>query len=616
MYERNAIVLERYFYKIFKFTDDSNLRDNYYNYRKLFECYGALCESQEKEKQCNEEFLVANKEIENFQKEQEKLYNKSAKFEYSRYIIFCNSTEKVENIEKHLNKVNEDVQKNNEALRELGEKFVMAVKNYNEKKENLKALTESREKAQKEYDEVYLNAKNCYEGITEEIIKYAKAFISSDNKDNKNELQSIFEDNGKKEKNQFDPDVISNTISKSFDIYKQEIEVYLTGYDRISKLFEEIETNTVKIDKHTKYYKDSKGKLDFLNAEKEYIVQFLDNERIGAIYDKKTHRKLMLEACKKFVLDFEQIEKLFDIIVKEAAGRWTKKIYKENYNKEYLLNLENASVEPSLDTSRMRQDAIALMNLNYWRFEGMSSVYNIFENIVTTIYERDLSEFLPAQPEPEVVEDVVENKEDFKGTSESIESLDSTEDTNNISDIQIQSKEKSSKIMPKETEVSSKSRVVYRSSKIALANAIYYSLQTQEFAPNEENIEEEIYEIPENVQEILEESEDSVEEVKTKQKSDNLKEENIYDLSKLDNIDEEDDTEDEEVKMFDIENDEKYIEDEELYETDDTDGDSILDIYFSDSKNKGDSASNDTGKKVGLFKKLVGFNSKSKKEEV
>ena len=609
MYERNAIVLERYFYGIFNFKSSSNLRDNYYNYRKLFECYGVLCDAKEKESTCQREFDEATKEVARLQKNQEKLYNKSAKFEYSRYIIFCNTTEKTEDIEKHLNKVNEDVQKNNEELRELGENLVKAVSDYNQKEANLKEAKEARDCAQRDYDETYTKAKECYDAITEELLDSTKQFIKSDNKDNKKELQEIFEDNGKKERNQFDPDVISNTIIKSLEIYKIEMDIYLAGYDRISKLFEEIETDAVKTDKHTKYYKDSKAKLDFLSAEKDYIVQFLDNERIGAIYDKKAHRKLMLEACKKFVLDFAQIEKLYDIIIKEAAGRSTKKIYKENYNKEYLIDLEESSVEPSLDTGKMRQEAIAFVNLNYWRAAGMQSVYSTFEEVVTTIYEKDLSEFMPepepeieeieetaveAEPEIQVIEEIVAEAEseipeieevavETESEVEKIEenvaeaeseipeieeiAVETESEVPEIEEIAVEAEsevpEVEESVVEEEAEVPEieeiaieeepdvpeieeivveeepevpeieettmeadsendeveeipeeqivvddkpRSRVLYYSSKVDLANAIYYSLQREFSSSTEDSTEEEseeIYEVPERVQEIL-----------------------------------------------------------------------------------------------------------------
>ena len=590
MYERNAIVLERYFYKIFDFNNNSNLKENYFNYRKLFESYGTLCETKKIEENSKKEFEIASKEISKLQKCQEKLYNKSAKYEYSRYIIFDNIKEKPEDIEKHLKKVNEDVQKNNEELKELGEKFVQAIISYNEKELNLKLAITERENAQKEYNDIYSRAQKCYDEISDIMIYNAKNFINSENKENRKELQDIFEENGKNERNTFDTDVILNTINKSIDIYKVEIEVYLTGIDRISRLFEEIENNSVKLEKHTKYYRDSKAKLDFLFAEKDYIVQFLDNERIGAIYDKKVHRKLMLEACKKFVIDFEQIDKLYDIILKEIAGRSTKKIYKENYNKEYLVKLESASVEPSLDTGKMRQDAIAFMNLNYWRLEGIKSVYNAFEKIVVEVYGKDLSEFIPESLKINIIEEEENNSEELQ--EEKFEDV-FVEENENVQEVEIPK----NKVM----------RRVYYSSKKVLANAIYFSLQTHEFSKSnqfrkfeEDKTEDDKYSIPENVKAILENVEKEESENFDKVEIDNNSE-SVFDLNKLDEIE------------YDEEgaNEANYDVSDEASESE---------IYFNDTDLDNEFDNHETSvekinKKVGLFKKLVGFNAAKRKRE-
>ena len=51
---------------------------------------------------------------------------------------------------------------------------------------------------------------------------------------------------------------------------------------------------------------------------------------MSAMNGKKAHEKLMLDACENFDLDIKQIDNLYELILKEAAGRATKKSYK-NY---------------------------------------------------------------------------------------------------------------------------------------------------------------------------------------------------------------------------------------------------------------------------------------------
>lgn len=640
MYERNAIVLERYFNKIFHFNDESNLRQNYYNYRKLFECYGILCDAKEKEKNSQEDFEKISKEISKIQKTQEQLYDKGAKYEYSRSIIFGNIEEETDKIEKHLNKVAEDAQKNTDELRELGNKFVESVIDYNEKNAILQDAISQREKAQSDYDEIYSKSKKCYEDITEDALNEYREFLNSENKDLKKDLQNTFEENGKNEKNQFDLDVISNTINKSVEIYKKEIEVYLFGIDRVSKLFEEIETDSVKTDKHNKYYRDSEAKIKFLDSEKDYVIQFLDNERIGAIYDKKTHRKLMLESCKKFVLDFEQIDKLYEIILKEIAGRSTKKIYKENYNKQYLFELENASIEPSLDTGKMRQEAIAFMNLNYWRASGMASVYETFEEIATTIYNKDLTEFLPKLEEPEVEEEpkaIEESKATEEPKEENIETIVENQEIvkeevqENITEVTPQETEEIAQVEEVKEEKKAPKRLYY-SSKKQLAKAIFYSLQQYDFAgtanaklPKAEEVKEEAsdeeYSVPENVEAILA----NIEKEEQLKEAEKAKAQEIEEIEKIENDEsfvyseaddveyEADDITAEEVERLNAK--EEYEEDE--------DEDSILEIYFNDNKEdevKEESSIKEKAqkftRKVGLLQRLARLNAKKNDEEV
>ena len=111
-------------------------------------------------------------------------------------------------------------------------------------------------------------------------------------------------------------------------------------YDKTKRLLNEIENEDIKLDKYQKTLRDVSVKLEFLKAEKEYIVSFLDNERMTAINGLKAHKVMMAEACEKFELDIEQFENLYQLVLREIAGKSTKKAYNELYNKEYLKNIE------------------------------------------------------------------------------------------------------------------------------------------------------------------------------------------------------------------------------------------------------------------------------------
>lgn len=424
MYERNAIVLERYFDKLFGFSSKNNLKENYFNYRKLLEDYKKYTLATEAENKATEEFNQVSNEIAKIQKTQEKLYNKGVKFEYSRYVIFNNIEEKPKEIEKYLSKVEKDITQNTETLKELDEDFVAKVIEYNEKKETLEKCQKENREAKEDFETILEKTKASYLNIPEDYVNIAKEFTVSENKDIKKELTGVFEENGKKERNQFDPDVISNTVNTSIDIYKIEVEIYLTAIDKTNKLLNEIDIDSVKMDRHKKFYNDSKAKLDFINAQKEYLVQFLDNERIAAIYDKKIHRKLMLEACRNLIEDLGQINKLYDLILKEIAGRSTKRAYKENYNKEYLISMEQKSLNADLEASKVKTNSVAVVNLNYWRIEGIRRVYEVFDEDVTEIYNKDLSEFQPVIEQEQIEEPQIQEIQEVKIEKPKVEEIE------------------------------------------------------------------------------------------------------------------------------------------------------------------------------------------------
>ena len=118
---------------------------------------------------------------------------------------------------------------------------------------------------------------------------------------------------------------------------------------------------------------DSRCKLDFINSIKEYLVQFLDNERITAVNGEKEHSKLMKEACKNLEEDLIQINNLYTLLLKEASKKITKKSYTELYNIEYLANLENKSNQYDEELKKLKLP-VTVINPNYWRIDGRAEL--------------------------------------------------------------------------------------------------------------------------------------------------------------------------------------------------------------------------------------------------
>ena len=145
---------------------------------------------------------------------------------------------------------------------------------------------------------------------------------------------------GKDERVPFDGEVIQAAAKFRNKIAKIEAECYVLIYERMKKLLSEINNDDIKLDKYKKVLRDVSVKLPFLKAEKMYLASFLDYERMTAINGIKVHKKLMVDACEKFELDIEQLNKLYELICKEVSGKASRNTYIDLYNKEYLKNIE------------------------------------------------------------------------------------------------------------------------------------------------------------------------------------------------------------------------------------------------------------------------------------
>ena len=159
----------------------------------------------------------------------------------------------------------------------------------------------------------------------------------------------------------------------------------------------EIESDNLKLDKYKKLLKNVMIKLDFIEAEKEYIISFLDNERMTAINGEKLHKQMMKEATVNFEKDIKQIKNLYDLILREIAGKASKKAYRELYNSTYLLDIEETEKSFNQEASSIKSNVGTMINTNYWRIEGIKNLYEVFNKEIEENFERDLTEFMPEE---------------------------------------------------------------------------------------------------------------------------------------------------------------------------------------------------------------------------
>lgn len=442
MYERNAIVLERYFCKKLGYQKTNNLKENFSNYCNLLDKIEQFQIKSEAENKSLTEFNDVSNKLASIQQIQEKLYKRNAKLEYSRNLIFGNIEEDVNELSKCLNKIESDISKTQTAFIETRENFISTVELYQTKKKELDLAIQNKNEAEEEYNSVLENTKANFENIELDIVDYIKGITTDEIRKIKRELIEVITKNGAKEKIPFDADIVSKASEFATEISKKEAECYVIIYDKTKKLLDEIENNSLKMDRHRKWRRDNTAKLKFFNAEKEYLIQFLDNERLPVMHGKKIHRKLMLEACKNLILDVDQMNNLYELILREEAGRSAKKAYKELYNKDYFRKIEEGSLQIEDEASKLGLNTAMVINSNYWRVEGIREIYTAFYQIITEIYGKELEEFETAEEETSKeqtsnIEETVELELPQAKTIESIaEEDDETEEEEEKQNIQ------------------------------------------------------------------------------------------------------------------------------------------------------------------------------------
>ena len=415
MYERSAIVLERYFNNVLGYSSENNLKVNFDNFCSLV---GKLAEYQEcykQEQTAIQEFDNVTERLNTIQKNQEKLYKKSAKLEFNRNLLFNNIEDKPENIERCMTKIENDVDKNKEAFKTAREDFITTLKEFNEKKKVLNRAKKERKEAEKAYKEVLEISIYNVENINEFTLELARNFNGAEIKE---KVVNLMRDNGKNEKIPFDETVINQAVDLGLDVAQKEAQCYVEIYDNILRVFDEIERNDVRIEKFKKRMRNVKVKLDFLFAEKEYIVQFLDYERIISVNGIRTYKKLIGQACENFELDVIQINNLYELILKEIAYKSSKKLYKELYNKTYLLDIYQKEATFKKEKTKVSLNVGTVLGSNYWRIEGIKNIYTEFYRIISEEFEKDLDEFdVPdEEDETDVDVEIIEEVEVKKAT--------------------------------------------------------------------------------------------------------------------------------------------------------------------------------------------------------
>ena len=409
MYERSAIVLENYFEKILGLNKENNLKNNYDNYNQMIDEIKEYQRIIGEEEKIIQKFDESASEIESLQNKQKKIHEINVKIEDERNELFNDLSENTSSLDQKLQKIEETVEKNNEELKDLREKYVKALIIFIERQRERNKYARMHRTSEANYLDLIKKVNATFEKFDYRQVQNAKRFINNYNEENEEIIQIMLR-NGKNERVPFDEEVIKIAVEERSKIAKEEAELYISVYDRMKRLLLEVNSSgNVKLAKSEKLLRDVSVKLAFLQAKKDYIVVFLDNERMSAMNGRKAHARLMEDACKNFELDIRQIDNLYELVKKETVGRATKKAYKELYNKTYLKEIEEKEKDFEEEATNIKINMGTLINSNYWRIEGIKNVYNTFQEEVSEKFNKDLSEY-----RIEEIDNIVEDKKEDK----------------------------------------------------------------------------------------------------------------------------------------------------------------------------------------------------------
>lgn len=451
MYERNAIVIDRYFSNLFGYDQKNNIKNNANNYFELVEALKSYQDASDEENIIMAEFEKIASKIKDTQSKQDDLDLRERKYFEYRKILFENLDEDDITLKKEFDKIQKEIEKTENEIKENADVFAEEIKEFNDKSEIRNKCGRQRRIIENDYQKILDITIENYNNILKDKLKEIKAFLKSDNKQYViNQMKENIFKNGSKEKVPFDSNVINKAIDISLYIEGKKAEILLAIYDKTTKIISEIKNDTVKIEKHQKQVKDSKSKLDFLNVITDYIIIFLDNERMNTIGGEEEHKKIMNEACEHLQMDLEEIQNMYSLIIKEINGKSTKKQFKELYNIEYLNRLKEEERRFERDIKRLSMIGTVIYP-DYWRIEGMEKIFDTFKQIMTNTYQVDLTEYEPLNITFEVKQKVLDNQ------TESDEIINETENEDSIKQETYNTVEDDSKMYRQDKEDDEKS---------------------------------------------------------------------------------------------------------------------------------------------------------------
>ena len=240
MYERSAIVLERYIQKIFEFDKTNNLKTNYKSFEELLEEVEKYQELTEREGKIIKEFDDTVKEIESIQAKQGKICEENQKLEKNRNQLFMDLGEDSKILDNKFKKTENAIEENNKYLKELREDFINYLSDFSNRQKERNKCEKAKRIGEANHLSYIKKMKAEFQTINVNSVATLKEFIHSDKDIIKKELNDVMTKNGKSEKIGFNQDVLKMAIKARINIAEKEAECYVLIYEKMKKLLNDI----------------------------------------------------------------------------------------------------------------------------------------------------------------------------------------------------------------------------------------------------------------------------------------------------------------------------------------------------------------------------------------
>lgn len=243
MYERSVIVLERYMEDILGLNKQNNLKNNYYTYKEMVEEMKVYQNMLAEEEDVLQRFDEVAKKVQGLQQEQDILFKNNESLATQRYALFGDLDIRPEVLEKKLIRIEDQVSKNNEELKQIRKDYVETLQLFIERQKERNACARKKKGVDSNHLMTIKKANQLFEMIEKEDVKRMKNFVDGDKSLIKKQVLNIMLDNGKNERVPFNERVIKNAIDVRMDIATREAKCFIMVYDKLRRLLAEIDND-------------------------------------------------------------------------------------------------------------------------------------------------------------------------------------------------------------------------------------------------------------------------------------------------------------------------------------------------------------------------------------